>query len=353
VTIAYAESTDTVLADLAAVRPTILISVPRLYEKIHARVRELMAASPPLRRRIFRWAQEVGWQAAQYRMTGRRTPPGLRLHAGIADRLVFGKLRARTGGRIRFFVSGGAPLSPTVGRFFFSAGFTIYEGYGLTETGPVLCVNRPGWIKLGTVGRAIPGVEIRVDSEGEILARGPNIMRGYHRNPEATAEMIDADGWLHTGDIGVIDGDGYVTITDRKKDLIVTSGGKNVAPQPIENRLRTSRYISEAIVIGDRRRFPVALIVPEFESMRAFARGAGIGEMSDAELCRHEKVNDLMLEQVVSLCSDLAQYERPKRIALINHDLSIQSGELTPSLKVKRKVVTDRFREIIEALYEE
>jgi long-chain acyl-CoA synthetase len=353
VSIAYAESVETVQQNLAEVRPTILISVPRLYEKIYSRVKTMVASSPPLRQKIFRWALGVGWQAAQRRMVGRGVPPLLGLRAAIADRLVFKKLKARTGGRIRFFVSGGAPLSAEVARFFFSADFTILEGYGLTETAPVLCANREELVKLGTVGPAIPDVELTIADDGEILTRGPNLMRGYYRNDEATSEAIDADGWFHTGDVGVLDEDGYLTITDRKKDLLVTSGGKNIAPQPVENCLKTSRYIAESVLIGDRRKFPVALIVPDFENLMEHAVQQGIRVESHAELCRRPEIVALMQQEVDTLSTSLSQYERPKKIALIEEEFTIESGELTPSLKVKRKVVLEKYKAVIDGLYQE
>ncbi len=351
VTIAYAESVETVQPNLVEVRPTLMVSVPRLYEKIHARVKTMVAGSPPLRQKIFHWALATGWQAAQQRMQGKRVGGPLAFKVAIADRLVFRKLRARTGGRVRFFFSGGAPLSADVGQFFFSAGFTIYEGYGLTETSPVLTVNRPDLIKLGMVGAAVSGVEIKIAEDGEILARGPSIMPGYYKNEAATAEAIDADGWFHTGDIGMLDADGCLAITDRKKDLLVTAGGKNIAPQPIENRLKTSRFITESVLIGDRRKYPVVLIVPDFEALAGHAREIGVETTSTTELCRHPQIVEFMLGKVESLCGNLAHFERPKRIALIDQEFTIESGELTPSLKVKRKVVIEKFKDLIDTLY--
>ncbi|MGD8394681.1 MAG: long-chain fatty acid--CoA ligase [Candidatus Eiseniibacteriota bacterium] len=351
VSIAYAESLETVQQNLVEVRPTLMISVPRLYEKIHARVMTMVAASPPLRRRIFHWALDVGWRGARRRMTGRRAGGLLALRLALADRLVFAKLRARTGGRIRLFISGGAPLPAEIARFFLAAGFDIYEGYGLTETAPVLCANRPGKVKLGTVGQAVPGVELRVAEDGEVVVRGANVMRGYYRDDIATREILDEDGWLRTGDVGTIDDDGHLTITDRKKDLIVTSGGKNIAPQPVENRLKTSTLIAEAVLIGDRRKFPVVLIVPDHEQLAERARAGGITSSSISDLCAHPQILELYEREVETLTSSLSQYERPKRLALIDRPFTIESGELTPSLKVKRKVVMERFRDLIDGLY--
>ncbi len=351
VTIAYAESVETVQPNLVEVRPTVMISVPRLYEKIHSRVVEMVGKSAPVRQRLFSWALGVGWQEAELRMRGRRAGGLLAAKFALADRLVFSKLRERTGGRIRFFISGGAPLSPDVAKFFFSAGFTIYEGYGLTETSPVIAVNQPGQIKLGTVGPVIPGVQVKIAADGEILCKGPNVMRGYYKNDDATGEVFDAEGWFHTGDVGELDEEGYLRITDRKKDILVTAGGKNIAPQPIENLLKTSTYINEAVLIADRRKFPSVLIVPNFDTLRSEAMRRSLGANSPGELVEAPDLVALVRSEVKRLSATLAAYERPKKVQLLASDFTIESGELTPTLKVKRKVILEKHREVIAQLY--
>jgi long-chain acyl-CoA synthetase len=351
VTISYAGSFETVPGDMVARRPTIMASVPRLYEKIFERVLESVRTSSPARQRLFAWARRTGEAWVDLRLAGRPVPPSLQLQRALADRLVFAKLRARTGGRIRLFISGGAPLSPEVAKFFHAAGLTVVEGYGLTETSPVMAVNLPGQIKLGTVGRPIPGVEIRIASDGEIITRGPNIMRGYFNKPEATAQVIDEEGWFHTGDIGAIDDDGYLSITDRKKDLIVTAGGKNIAPQPIENLAKTSRYVSNAVMLGDRRPFPIMLVVPEREVLRAWAARHVKGDTEIERLLTLPEVQTKLEREVLKSLRDLAQFEMPKKFLLLPRDFSVDAGELTPTLKVRRRIVEERNRAAIEALY--
>ncbi|HPF61301.1 MAG TPA: long-chain fatty acid--CoA ligase [Gemmatimonadales bacterium] len=353
VTISYATSHETVAAELLEIRPTLLASVPRLYEKIYARVVEKATGGGALTRAIFEWARATGLKHLEYRLEG--TPPSwaLRLGQRIADLLVFSKLRAGMGGRFRFCVSGGAPLNPDIARFFLAAGLPILEGYGLTETSPVITVNPLERIKPGTVGPPLPGVEIRIADDGEILCRGPNVMRGYFGKPEATAEAIDPDGWFHTGDIGEIDADGYLRITDRKKDLIVTAGGKNIAPQPIEALLKTNPFIANAVMLGDKRRFPIMLLVPNFERVRAWAVTEQIAAADDEALVEVPAVREKIEREARKSFRDLAQYETPKKFLVLPRDFTIASGELTPKMSVKRKVVEQHWQASIDALYAE
>jgi long-chain acyl-CoA synthetase len=351
VLINYAGSIDTVAADMQELRPTMMASVPRLYEKIFARVLDSVRAAAAPRRRIFAWARAVGEAWVDRSLSGAPIPAGLTLQRALADRLVFAKLRARTGGRIRFFISGGAPLAPDIARFFFAAGMPILEGYGLTETSPVMAVNRFGQTKLGTVGRPIPGVEIRIAPDGEIITRGPNVMHGYYGKPEATADAVDPDGWFHTGDIGLLDAEGYLRITDRKKDLIVTAGGKNIAPQPIENLAKSSKYVSNAVMLGDRRPFPIMLLVPNAEALKAWAARHGLPADDLERLVSVAQAQAKLEREVRRTLRDLAQFEMPKKFLFLSRDFTVEAGELTPTLKVRRRVVEERHRAAIEALY--
>jgi long-chain acyl-CoA synthetase len=348
----YAQSIDTVSNDMLDRRPTVVLSVPRLYEKIYARVLEGSAKSP-LKKKIFTWARRWGEKWTDLVLAKQPVPAGVALRKAIGDKLVFSKLRARTGGRLRFFVSGGAPLSAEIAKFFYTAGLPIYEGYGLTETSPVISVNTPEAVRMGTVGRPVPGVEVRIAGDGEILSRGPNVMQGYYNKPDATREVIDADGWFHTGDIGELDAGGFLRITDRKKDIIVTANGKNIAPQPIENRVKTNPFVVNAVMIGDKRKFPVMLIVPNLEAVRAWAAEKGLGAMTDSALVASRDVNDKMEREVKRALRDLAHFEMPKKVLLIERDFSIESGELTPTLKVKRRIVEKNYQKQIDALYAE
>jgi long-chain acyl-CoA synthetase len=349
--ITYASGIDTVSADMLEIRPTVMCSVPRLYEKIYARVLENAASGSAATRRIFGWARAAGERWADATLAGRGVPAGTSLAHRVADRLVFAKLRERTGGRLRFFVSGGAPLSPEINRFFYAAGLPILEGYGLTETSPVITVNTFRDFRIGSVGKPLPGVEVRIADDGEILTRGPHVMRGYFGKPEATREALTADGWFHTGDIGEIDPEGYLRITDRKKDLIVTAGGKNIAPQPIENMAKTSRWVVNAVMLGDRRRFPIMLVVPNLPALQEWARAEGL-QMGDEALLAHPAALEKMEREVRQTLRDLARFEIPKRYVLLGRDFSIEAGEMTPTLKVKRRVVEERYRELIEAVYD-
>jgi long-chain acyl-CoA synthetase len=333
------------------VRPTVMMSVPRLYEKMYARVLENALAGGQIKKRIFFWARHVADKWADETLAG-RTPVGLlALAYRVAQKLVFAKLKARTGGRMRYFVSGGAPLAPEINKFFYAAGLTILEGYGLTETSPVIAVNSPEAIRMGTVGRPVPGVEVAIAADGEILTRGPHVMKGYYNNPEATAETIDAEGWLHTGDIGELR-DSFLSITDRKKDIIVTAGGKNIAPQPIENLVKTNQFVSQAVMIGDKRKFPVMLVVPNFEQLERWAKASNLTWASNSQLLEMPTVQAKMEKEVFGALSGLAKFELPKKVALIEQDFSIERGELTPTLKVKRRVIDRTYKSRIDQLYE-
>ena len=346
-TAAYSHSIHTVADDIKVVRPNIVVSVPRLYEKVYNAVME----AEGLKKKLVLWAREVGEAWAEEKLAGREPGGVLKVAYRLADALVFKKIRAAMGGRIRYFISGGAPLSPDINRFFFSAGIWILEGYGLTETSPVTNVNSFEGFRIGTVGKAIPGTEVRIGEEGEILIRGPQVMKGYYNLPEATTEAIDSEGWFHTGDVGEIDEDGFLRITDRIKDIIVTAGGKNVAPQPIENRLLTNEFVEQAVMIGDRRSFCVILVVPSFPNLEAWARKTGI-QASDAKaLLARTEVQELMEEQVFGALKGLARFETPKKIGLIESQFTIEDGTLTPTQKVKRRAVEARYRELIEAFY--
>jgi long-chain acyl-CoA synthetase len=351
VIINYAESFDKVASNMQEVRPTIVLSVPRFFEKVYARVLENALSESGLKRRIFFWAKRTGDAWATYRLAGLAVPSGLAFKHAIADRLVFSKLRARTGGRVRFFVSGGAPLSPEIAKFLFSAGLPVVEGYGLTETSPVLTINRTERIKIGTVGPPIPEVQITIAADGEILAKGPGIMQGYYNKPDATREAIDADGWFHTGDIGELDADGYLKITDRKKDLIVTAGGKNIAPQPIENLAKSNKFVANAVMLGDKRKFPIMLVVPNFDNLERWVRERQLSARSRTELIALPDVRAKVEREVMGELRDLAKFEMPKRVLLLEHDFTIDSGELTPTLKVKRRVVEKRYRELVDRAY--
>ncbi len=348
----FAESFDTIARDIGRVRPTLLTGVPRVFEKLHGRIMDKGQAEPGLKGTIFSWAVGAGTVRGEAALRGQSVGVLSALRATVADRLVFAKIRDGLGGRLRYLVSGSAPLPAYIAEFFQGIGLPIIEGYGLTESSPILTVNPPDAPRAGTVGRALPGVELRIADDGEILARGPNIMSGYYNKPEATAEALK-DGWFHTGDIGTIDEYGYLRITDRKKDLLVTSGGKKIAPQPIEGVIKRNPLVAEAVLLGDRRRYAAALIVPSFPALERRLKDLGRPPGSREELASRADVLALYQEIIDALNRDLSQFERVKRIAILPTEFSIQSGELTPTLKVKRKVIEERWREAIEALYAE
>ncbi|MFA7330890.1 MAG: long-chain fatty acid--CoA ligase [Candidatus Delongbacteria bacterium] len=347
----YARDITSVGDDLPVAKPTILIAVPRLFEKIHARILENAMKGPKVKQAIFNWALSVGRSAAQRVLDGKE--PGAHQRPGLwlADRLVFGKIRERTGGRMRFAVSGGAPLRRDLGEFFLSVGLQIYEGYGLTESSPVLCSNYPQNVRFGSVGKPFPGVEIILAPDGEILARGAGIMPGYYRRDEETARTV-IDGWLHTGDIGQFSADGFLTITDRKKNLIVTSGGKNIAPQPIENQLLSSPLIEQVMLVGDHRNFVSALIVPNFGLLRdVLGLHEGSPPPSTQEIAAHPEVYERIDKEIQRLSKDLAPFERVRKFSVLGNEFSIETGELTPSLKIKRSYVLEKYQDVIEGMY--
>ncbi|MEO6212414.1 MAG: long-chain fatty acid--CoA ligase [Vicinamibacterales bacterium] len=350
VTVIFAESFDTIGRDLGLARPMMVTGVPRVYEKMQARILEKGQAAGGVKTRLFNWAIAVGTRRARATLRGKRVGPATAVQASLADKLVFSKIRDGVGGRLRITVSGSAPLPVSVAEFFAGIGLPIIEGYGLTETAPILTVNPPAALRAGSVGRAVGDVEIRIAADGEILARGTNIMSGYYNKPEATADVL-RDGWFHTGDIGVLDPDGYLAITDRKKDLLVTSGGKKIAPQPIEAILKRSPLVSEAVVLGDRRSYAAALIIPDFAALERRLKDLGRPPAERPDLVTRADVMALYQEIVDGLNRELSQYERIKRLAILPAEFSIDSGELTPTLKVKRKVVEEKYRQEIETLY--
>ncbi len=351
-TVAFAESIPKLIDNLSEVRPTMLISVPRIYEKIHAKV--MGGAKSGVKGALVHWALGVGSRHAKLLDQGKSIPFFLGLQHSLASKLVFSKLHEKFGGRLKYAISGGAALAKEIGEFLTAIGLTVFEGYGLTETSPILCANIPGAARIGTVGKPWPGVEIKIapepgrERDGEILAKGPNIMMGYYKKPEITAETIDSDGWLHTGDIGYIDNDGFLHITDRKKDLIKTAGGKYVAPQPIESKLKLSPLIDQAIVIGEKRKYCVGLIAPNFESLEEI-----LGSLPEdrAKLNDDPRVRALFQPIVDEVNKDLGRWEQLKKFHVLPHELSQETGELTPTLKVKRRVVDDKYKELIDAMY--
>jgi long-chain acyl-CoA synthetase len=351
-TIGYAESVESVAQNLLEIRPTLMVSVPRVFEKIYAKVMDNVLSSSTLKKKIFYWALKVGKEYGRRKVNKEKIPGGLLRKKNVAHKLVYSKIIEKTGGRVRFFVSGGAPLSKDIAEFFYALGLVIMEGYGLTETSPVISANTFENIRFGTVGKPIPGVEVKIAPDGEILTRGPHVMKGYYKKEAETREAFEG-GWFHTGDIGNIDKDGFVVITDRKKDIIVTAGGKNIAPQPIENILKTNPYISNAVVIGDRRRFVCALVVPNFEKLEKYAQSSQIRFSSRADLIANEQVVNFLKAEVDRSTPNLAQYERIKRIAVLDRDFEIEKGEMTPSLKVRRTIVEQKYKALLDALYEQ
>ena len=349
---AFAENLDAVGENLKETRPHFICSVPRVFEKVYAKILAGVQAGPPTKRKIFNWAIGVGREVSRHQQRGQPLPMALVVKRAIAHKLVFSKLHAALGGRLQWAVSGGAPLSRDIAEFFHAAGILLLEGYGLTETCPVLTFNSPTRYKFGSVGRALPSVELRIADDGEILARGPNVATtGYYKQPQATAEAFEPTGWFHTGDIGNVDADGFLFITDRKKDLIVTAGGMNIAPQNIENLLKGDPFVSQVMVYGDRRPYPIALITVSPEELAKFAREQGILTTDPGVITKHPKVVERVARIVEQKNSQLQSYAKIKKFTVLPVDFTQEGGELTPTLKVKRKVVSTKYLQAIEELY--
>ena len=350
-TIGFAESVETVVDNLSEVRPTILISVPRLFEKIYATVMSGVKSGSAIKQKIFYWALKAGKARMAHDIEGKPLTNGQQRKIKIADKLVFSKLQQKTGGNLQRFVSGGAPLSAEIAEFFYCAGLKIYEGYGLTETSPVITVNGPGKVRLGSVGVAIPETEFKIAEDGEILVRGPQVMKGYYKAEELTQEVIDDEGFLHTGDIGRFDQDGFLFITDRKKNILVTAGGKNVAPQPIEESLKLSPYITEAVLIGDRRPFIAALLVLDQAAAKKWADEHQIPFEPYSEFVRNPEVYKLVEGEIARQTETFSRFEKIKKFRIIPKDFTIDDGELTPSLKVKKKEVLTKYANLVDEMY--
>jgi long-chain acyl-CoA synthetase len=351
-TVAFAESIDALRDNLLEVNPHIFGAVPRVYEKVYGRVQDRIEKSPPLRQKLFATAVATGREIVELKQQKRTPGAILAAKAFVFERLVYGKIRAALGSRFRFAVSGGAPLAKDLAEFFWAMGVEIYEGYGLTETSPVIAVNCPSAWKLGTVGRILGGVECKIADDGEILARGPNIMKGYWNRPEATKEAIDAEAWFHTGDIGVIDEDGFLKITDRKKELIVNANGKNIAPSPIENALKSDPWVAQAVCIGDRRKFLSCLIVPNPDKLRDWAKANGAVSRTAEELVADPRLQAIFNGIVERWNKDKSHEQLIRKFALLPFELTIEGGEMTPTLKIKRRVIDQKFKDVIDRLYE-
>jgi len=351
-TTAFAENIDKLRDNLPETRPHFICSVPRVFEKVYAGVLATAQSGSPLKRKIFQWAVAVGRDVSRHQQRGQPVPTGLEIKRRVAHALVFSKLHARLGGRLQWAISGGAPLSRDIAEFFHAAGILLLEGYGLTETCPALTFNRPDRFKFGSVGQALPGVELKIAPDGEILARGANVAtRGYYKQPEATREVFEPDGWFHTGDIGRVDEDGFLFITDRKKDLIVTAGGMNIAPQNIENLLKADPFISQVMVHGDRKPYPVALITLNPDELGKFAREQGVLTSDPGALVKHPKIVERVARTVEEKNTNLQSYAKIKKFSILPGDFTLEGGELTPTLKVKRKVVSEKYKKELEGLY--
>ncbi|MDX6447416.1 MAG: long-chain acyl-CoA synthetase [Blastocatellia bacterium] len=349
----FGEALEKIGDNLREVGPTVFVGVPRIFEKILARVQERALAKGKLNGALCNWAIEIGKQWAQLKARSEPIPLWLTLQHKFADAPVYAKWRKAMGGRIRIFVSGGASLSTDVALAFAGAGLPIVQGYGLTETSPVITAGRLDDNRIGTAGRPIGNVEVRIAADGEIETRGPQVMSGYWKKPEETRAVFTEDGWFKTGDIGSLDSDGYLTITDRKKELLKTSGGKYIAPQPIEQLIKSSRFVNQAVVIGNDRKFAAALIVPDWEQLEAYAKLKGLNLRTREEFCHHPRIIDLFERQIAARTQNLAQFEKIKRIALLDQELTVEGGEMTPTLKVKRRIVDQKYRDVIDRIYSE
>ena len=349
----YAESIDKAADNLREVRPTIFVGVPRIFEKVYERARQKSAGESRLMEMMFDWAIEVAKTYAREIENKQPVSQLLAIKHEIADRLVFSKFREFFGGRLRFCITGGAALAKDIADIFGGAGVSIMQGYGLTETSPVITTNVPPAKKIGTVGKPIRNVKVRIAADGEIEAKGPNVMAGYFNKPQATAAAFTADGWFKTGDIGEIDGDGYLKITDRKKELFKTSGGKYIAPAPIEQMITASRFVSQVVLIGNERKFPAALVVPNFEALESYAKLKNLNLKTPREFCRHPQIIDLIERQIAKLTLNLSKFEKVKKCALLEKELTIEGGELTPTLKIKRRVIDEKYSGLIEKIYSE
>ncbi len=349
----YAESIEKVPDNLKEVRPTIFVGVPRIFEKVYARAKLQAAQAGGIKEKIFEWAIDVAKDVALLRERREPVPATLNLKHKAADRLVYSKLREFFGGRLRFCITGGAALSDDIFLIFTGAGISIMQGYGLTETSPVISSNNPTAVKLGTVGRPIRNVKIRIAEDGEVEATGPGIMLGYYKKEQATRDAFTEDGWFRTGDIGEIDREGNLRITDRKKELFKTSGGKYIAPSPIEQMIRSSRFVSQAVLIGDERKFASALIVPNFDMLDSYAKHKGFDPMTPAEYCRDPRIIDLFTRQIEAVTSGLGKFETVKKFRLIAKEFTVEGGELTPTMKLRRRIVDDKYKALIDEMYAE
>lgn len=349
----YAESIEKARDNLAEVKPSIFVGVPRIFEKVYAGAKDKAEKTGGLKAKIFDWAIEVAKEHARRTTSKQPVSPFLAIKHNIADRLVYSKLRDVFGGRLRYCISGGAALSDEIAYIFTGANISIMQGYGLTETSPVVTSNNPMHSRVGTVGKPIRNVEVRIADDGEIEVRGPNVMQGYYNKPEATRDAFTADGFFKTGDVGELDADGFLKITDRKKELFKTSGGKYIAPALIEQLIKASRFVNQVVLIGNERKFPAALIVPNFEQLESYAKHKGLDIKTHTEFCQHPKIIDLFMRQIDALTPNLSKYEKVKKIALLEKEMTVEGGELTPTLKVKRRVVDEKYKDVIDKIYTE